>query len=313
MICSHSVGPCISDHHIIFFTLQSLKPPHPTITRSFRKTKIINTHDFIRDFLSLPHNSPDELFTTLSSTLDSHAPIIIKKSILRLDTSWYTLALLKQKRKLRILEKKLIISKSESILALYQLIKSKHRRDLLIAKSLHITASLESCSSDQKKTFTICSKLLGRNKKKTLPDFPPDTLSSTFDDYFHHKITHTLSNLPRHTTLITPTMPTHSLNVFSVPSMSYIGTLLKATKSSSPLDPIPLSLLHEITESLTIPLNNIFCESLESGTFPTSYKHALITPLLKKPNFDPQILNNYRQSQTCRYFPKLWNQSSRNN
>ena len=103
LICSHSVGPYISDHHIIFFTLQSLKPPHPTITRSFRKTKIINTHDFIRDFLSLPHNSPDELFTTLSSTLDSHAPIIIKKSILRLDTSWYTLALLKQKRKLRTL------------------------------------------------------------------------------------------------------------------------------------------------------------------------------------------------------------------
>ena len=85
-------------------------------------------------------------------------------------------------------------------------------------------------------------------------------------------------------------MPTQSLNVFSVPSMSDIGTLLKATKSSSPLDPIPLSLLHEITESLTIPLNNIFCESLESGTFPTSYKHALITPLLKKPNLDPQSL-----------------------
>ena len=37
LIFSHSVGPCISDHHIIFFTLQSLKPPHPTITRSFRK------------------------------------------------------------------------------------------------------------------------------------------------------------------------------------------------------------------------------------------------------------------------------------
>ena len=198
---------------------------------------------------------------------------------------------------------KLIKSKSESILALYQLIKSKHRRDLLIAKSLHVTASLESCSSDKKKTFTICSKLLGRNKKKTLPDFPPDTLS-TFDDHFHHKLTSTLSNLPRYTTLITPTMQTHSLNVFSVPSMSDIGTLLKATKSSSPLDPIPLSLLHEITESLTIPLNNIFCESLESGTFPTSYKHTLITPLLKKPNLDPQSLNNYRPISNLSIFSK---------
>ena len=176
--------------------------------------------------------------------------------------------------------------------------------DLLIAISLHVTASLESCSSDQKKTLTICSKLIGRNKKKTLPDFPPDTLSSTFDEYFHHKLTSTLINRRRYTTLITPTMPTHSLNVFSVPSMSDIGTLLKATKISSPLDPIPLSLLHEITESLTIPLNNIFCESIESGTFPTSYKHALITPLHKKPNLDPQSLNNYRPISNLSIFSK---------
>ena len=88
---------------------------------------------------------------------------------------------------------KWIKTKAESILALYQLTKSKHRRDLLNAQSLHVTASLESCSSDQKKTFTICSKLLGRNKKKTLPDFPPDTLSSNFDEYFHHKLTSTPS------------------------------------------------------------------------------------------------------------------------
>ena len=282
-------------------TLQSHKPSHPAINRSFRKSKIINTHDFIRYFLSHPHNSPDELFTTLSTTLESHAPIIIKKSILRLDTSWYTLALLKQKRKLRTHEKKLIKLNTESILALYQLIKSKHRRDLLIAKSLHVTTSLVSCSSDQKKTFSICSKLLGRNKKKTLPDFPPDTLSSTFDDYFHHKLTSTLSNLPRYTTLITPTMPTHSLSVCTVPSMSEIGTLIKETKSSSPLDLIPLSLLHEITESLTIPLNNIFCESLESeSTFPTSYKHELIKkhPSLRNQTLTLRASTIIVQSQT---------------
>ena len=148
--------------------------------------------------------------------------------------------------------------------------------------SLHITASLEACSSDQKKTFTICSKLLGRNKKTTLPDFQPDTLSSTFDDYFHQKLISTIINIPPCTSLITQTLSTYSLNIFTFPSISDICTLLKATKSSSSLDPIPLSHLHEVTDSLSIPLNNILCESLESGTFPTSYKHALITPLLKK-------------------------------
>ena len=60
---------------------------------------------------------------------------------------------------------------------------------------------------------------LGRNKKKTVPDFPPDTLSSTFNYYFHHKPTNTLSNLPPYTSLITPTLPSHSRNVFTVSSI----------------------------------------------------------------------------------------------
>ena len=58
-------------------------------------------------------------------------PIIIKNAIPIIDTLWFILTLLKQKRKLRTLEKKWIKTKSESILALYQLNKSKHRRDLL--------------------------------------------------------------------------------------------------------------------------------------------------------------------------------------
>ena len=59
---------------------------------------------------------------------------------------------------------------------------------------------------------------------------------------------------------------------------------LKVTNSSSLLEPILLSLLHEIAYSLSIYLNNIFCRSLESRTFLTSFQYALITYLLKKPN-----------------------------
>ena len=44
--------------------------------------------------------------------------------------------------------------------------------------------------------------------------------------------------------------------------MLELSTLLKEIKRSSILDPIPFSLLHEITESLSIPLDNIYYESL---------------------------------------------------
>ena len=93
------------------------------------------------------------------------------------------------------------------------------------------------------------------------------------------KVQSTLSNLPSYTSLITPTLPTNVINVFTVSSISKMGILLKSTKISTPLDSIPLSLLYEFTESLSTPLNNIFCLSLESGTFPTSYtKFTHYTP-----------------------------------
>ena len=71
---------------------------------------------------------------------------------------------------------------------------------------------MELCSLDQNK-FTICLKLLRRNKNKIVIEFPLDTLLSTFDDYFHKKLTSTLRNLPLYNSLITTTLPIHLLNV----------------------------------------------------------------------------------------------------
>ena len=90
-IFSHSFGPYITDHKIILITLQSHKPSNPIIIHSSRKIKIINTHNFIIYFIPFSNNSSNELFTSILTTLATHAPIIIKKYILRFYTSYYTL------------------------------------------------------------------------------------------------------------------------------------------------------------------------------------------------------------------------------
>ena len=59
----------------------------------------------------------------------------------------------------------------------------------------------------------------------------------------------------------------------------YIGSIL-------------LSFQHEIANSFSIFLYNIFCESLYPSLFQIFYKHTLITPILKKSTFDHQCLNN---------------------
>ena len=45
--------------------------------------------------------------------------------------------------------------------------------------------------------------------------------------------------------------------------------------------------------------------SLSSGQFPRSFSHALVKPLLKKPNADCEILKNYRPVSNLTFLSKI--------
>ena len=49
-------------------------------------------------------------------------------------------------------------------------------------------------------------------------------------------------------------------------------------------------------------INNNF---LQSGVFPSSYKSAIVTPLLKKPSLDPSDLKNYRPVSNLSFMSKI--------
>src|SRR6218665_2469550 len=45
--------------------------------------------------------------------------------------------------------------------------------------------------------------------------------------------------------------------------------------------------------------------SLSTVSFPLLFKHSLVTPLLKKPSFDKEILSNYRPVSNLSFISKL--------
>ncbi|KAK2922272.1 hypothetical protein Q8A73_001766 [Channa argus] len=49
-----------------------------------------------------------------------------------------------------------------------------------------------------------------------------------------------------------------------------------------------------VAPALMPAITQVINTSLKTGTFPTSFKQALITPLLKKPSLDPSVVENYR-------------------
>ena len=74
---------------------------------------------------------------------------------------------------------------------------------------------------------------------------------------------------------------------------------------SCDLDPIPTSLVLDCISVLMTPITNIVNYSLQEGSFPSCFKTAHVTPLLKKAGLDRNILKNYRPVSNLSYISKL--------
>ena len=74
---------------------------------------------------------------------------------------------------------------------------------------------------------------------------------------------------------------------------------------SSRLDPIPTVLLKRFADILSAPIASIINLSLSSGQFPSVLKHAVISPILKKPTLDTDQPDNYRPVSNLPFLSKL--------
>jgi len=61
-----------------------------------------------------------------------------------------------------------------------------------------------------------------------------------------------------------------------------------------PSRPIPSHLLQAISPTLLPALTHIISTSLLTGTFPTAFKQAWVTPLLKTPTLNTSLTDSYR-------------------
>ncbi len=72
----------------------------------------------------------------------------------------------------------------------------------------------------------------------------------------------------------------------------------------------PLTLLQAISPALLPALTHIINTSLLTGIFPTAFKQARVTPLLKKPTLNTSLLENYRPISLLPFIAKHSNELS---
>ena len=81
--------------------------------------------------------------------------------------------------------------------------------------------------------------------------------------------------------------------------------ILSSPKSTCLLDSVPSNLLPHCVDSIAPIITRIVNLSLSSGVFSKQLKSALVKPLFKKSNLDPNDLKNYRPISNMSFLSKL--------
>uniref|UniRef100_A0A9J7YHT7 Reverse transcriptase domain-containing protein n=1 Tax=Cyprinus carpio carpio TaxID=630221 RepID=A0A9J7YHT7_CYPCA len=246
----------------------------------------------LSQFSALDTNSATDTFcSTLTSCLDNFCPLSSRPARTTPSAPWLSDVLREHRSKLRAAERKWHKLRNSTDLSVYQSLLSSFSANVFTAKTSYYHDKINNCC-DARTLFTTFSSLLNLP-----PPPPPSTL--TADDFavFFTNKTKTISDqfsTPQTEDNFTTTNA-HSLSSFSPLSETDVSKLiLSSHPTTCPLDPIPTHLLQAISSSVIPSLIHMINSSLHSGTFPSAFKQAQVSPLLKKPSLNPALLENYR-------------------
>ena len=177
------------------------------------------------------------------------------------------------------------------------------------AKAVYLRSKFSSCNP--KDMFKEVNSLLSADLGLKLPtdSHVKSELANKFADFFHDKIeairqgfTNTDCNQA------TTVDGEHRFTQFRLLLSDELLKLInKGPAKSCRLDPLPTWLLRdEGVVSAVLPLM-LRCvnESLENGLVPECLKTALVTPILKKPGLDCNVLKNYRPISNLPFVSKV--------
>ena len=151
----------------------------------------------------------------------------------------------------------------------------------------------------------------------TDPCIPATYSSNDFMNFFDTKlikIRETKQNLSSAPSMASPVpdgvdisfRPAICLDYFTPIKLKEFCSLIRSSKNSTCLlDPLPTGFLKQMLPEIGTPRLNLINASLTSGYVPQSFKIAVIKPILKKPNLDPNDLSNYRPILNLPFLSKI--------
>ena len=179
----------------------------------------------------------------------------------------------------------------------------------LEAKSQYFSNFINENSENPRRLWDTINNILHRTPAAALPESNDvKSLCEHFAKYFCDKIRTIRANFSNqvndvpYVQKLTIRSKLFNLDPASEDEVRKIG--MKSSKSCD-LDPIPRNIFKALLDILIKPITTIINLSLESGTFPLSFKEAHVTPLLKKSILPVNNLKNYRPVSNISFITKI--------
>ena len=318
----HTYSP-ISDHRFLVSTLSiPTNSRSPRITKLTRPINSINTTDFSNDILaSSLYTSPastlapylDQFSSVLTTLLDKHAPQKTTSCLSRPHKPFITPEIKNEKSKRSRLEtifRKNRTPQNESNFKEQSKIVSKL---ISASRRTYFRNLIATCSQQPKKLWKTLGNLLCRKPPPSLPNSTcPSSLASAFQQFFDDKILNLCARfIPLTPALVQnlnpppPTAPPPLSNFSPATTLEVRNAILSSSDSTCSLDLIPTKLLKSCIDSLLPPITTIINLSLSEGTFPSSFKTAIVKPLLKKHSLPHDELASYRPISNLNFISKI--------
>ena len=230
--------------------------------------------------------------------------------MLRPHAPWYDDTIRKAKQTRRQAERKWRKSKLTVNEQIFKDCQKEVSRLCQEGKTRHLTTEVLNNENDPKALFGITNKMLGKVKEKALPSHgDEEELANQFATFFNAKIAkirEDFSNIKHNTNEISQIAIDHKFSKFNPISVSDLEKLILTGNSKScSLDPVPTSLLKQISTSIIPTIHTIVNNSLHSSHMPAQLKEAIVTPILKKSSLDSENLKNYRPVSNLPYLGKV--------
>jgi exonuclease III len=310
-------GYYISDHCFVHWFAKAPRPDVTKKTIKFRPLKNINWDSFTSDNEQTANtfSSVSDISTyaklyndTLSTILNTHAPVQTKSFVMRPKVPGYNQAIKAKKADRRRAENAWRNNKSDQTLMAFKRARNSCNSEMNNARVAHYSKKITDCYGDQRQLFKIVTSISSPCVPMVLPDHESDRqLANDFGKFFIDKIEHIRNNIADigmqgPDILHVPTSV--CLNFDELTQEDIVKLVNKSSNKQCSQDPMPTHLLKQALGTVAPILTKMVNLSLGCGVFPSEWKMAVVKPLLKKSGLQA-VFSNYRPVSNLSFVSKL--------